>query len=269
MISQYHNLDKIQGILAGYTSDPALVGGTEITSCGASGPRCPTLEGASVRQGLNLAAYLLRQENTAYVCVVDTGRYDAQGAGYDTHDNHPGDTYNNLTSTLEVLARMLDPSLPGGPKLDDNTMVVLTTEFGRGPEMEGGEIFKGRQHWPQAYVNVIIPPRSTLVLPRPRKRIVGWMDGDGLAASPNPADPQAIRSISATDLRGALLVALGVDPLSKGTALFGVGDFTSRMKDPTDVHTPSAAQEASDTGDGGDENNVRANLVRKVLGYVI
>ena len=259
MLSQYRNVAAIRDTLSGFTSSPDIVGGSEVPGCGSPIVRCPTgLADGSVRQALDFAAYLLRQPQTTYVCVVDTGRHDAGGAGYDTHSAHAAITYRNLTGTLEILARLLDPSLPG-PKLDDNTLVVLTTEFGRGPEREGAT---GRQHWPQAYVNVLIPPRGQ-VFTRPGKRLLGKISDSALPTD----DAAGIQSITPTDLRGAMLAALGINPLAQD--VFGVGDFSSPIREtPPETPAPSPAQEQTDTG-VLEENNVRANLVRKVLGYEV
>jgi hypothetical protein len=251
-LGQFLNTQQIQTLIGGYSpSDNALITGEE-PDCvrGMRGSRCSgAAETDGVRQSLNFAAFLLKQASTRYVCVIDTGRQDEMGAGYDTHANNAQVTYRNLSSTLEVIARLTDPSQPGGSKIDPFTMIVINTEFGRTPNKQGSN---GRAHYPYAYANLIIPPSATgPAFPfRPPRRVLGGIDEGGRVVARSGS---SIAAITPTDLRAAMLMALGIDPLAKpdGSSLgsaFGVGDMSEGMQAAT-------------------ENGVRANLVREVLGY--
>jgi hypothetical protein len=247
MTGQFFSRGQIVQTLQGYSptgTTPSIIDGAEPAGCIVShGSRCGSdVRQDATRQALNFAAYLLNQPDTNYVCVVDLGLEPAQGggdAGYDTHGANAQTVYRNLTSTLELVAKLTDPTQPGGPRLDPFTMIVLTTEFGRTPQPEG---LDGRNHYPYAYVNVLIPPPNQ-VKPRPARRILGGIDQDARVVKFPGSD---LAAITPTDLRGALLVALGMDPFAQG--LFGVGDFSENI-----------AQ--------GSEDAARDNLVRRVLGY--
>lgn len=168
---------------------------------------------------IRTAAYLLSRPapNTArYVCVVDGGLIRASGGGgYDTHNTgHVADTAVNLWNILSSLAEVIqDPTQPPDPNkisLND-TMIVLTTEFGRTPTRNGN----GRDHWPDGYVNVLIggPVRTSGIAGAIR-------DGDGRA------DP--MRVYSPTDVRAAILMTVPIDPFEE--AIFGVGDVTNSLR---------------------------------------
>jgi hypothetical protein len=251
-LGQFFNTQQIQALLGSYDpNDNQLIRGEEPGCVKGGGGRCPgAAETDGVRQSLNFAAFLLKQETTRYVCVIDTGRQNEAGAGYDTHANNAQGTYRSLSSTLEVIARLTDPNQPGGPKIDPFTMIVINTEFGRTPNKEGNG--DGRAHYPYAYANLIIPPAATgPAFPfRPQRRVLGGIDQNGRVQAQGGS---TIAAITPTDLRAAMLMALGIDPLAKpdggslGSA-FGVGDLSEGMQSAT-------------------ENGVRANLVREVLGY--
>jgi hypothetical protein len=239
-LQQFFNLQDIANQVQGFDpNDSSLTSGTE-SSCITPFPDVPAPE-SGIRQGLSLAAHLLQLPTTRYVCVIDTGRERVAGAGYDTHSSHARVSYRNLSSTLEVIARMTDPSQPGGPRLDPFTAILITTEFGRTPNREGTD---GRGHYPYAYANLFIPPNNA-VLPRPAKRILGGIDEN---ARVFPRFGETIAAITPTDLRGALLMALGINPFAQD--LFGVGDFSGPVAE-------------------GAEQTARSNFVRKVLGTAI
>lgn len=251
-LGQFLNTQEIRALMGSYDpnandlikgEEPACVRGTSTSRCTGAA------ETDGVRQSLNFAAFLLRQDTTRYVCVIDTGRQDEAGAGYDTHSNNAQATYRSLSSTLEVIARLTDPNQPGGPKIDPYTMIVINTEFGRSPNKEGQT---GRSHYPYAYANLIIPPAASgPAFPlRPQRRVLGGIGQTGRVEAQTTG---GIAAITPTDLRAAMLIALGIDPLAKpdggsqGSA-FGVGDLSEAMQSAT-------------------EDGVRANLVREVLGY--
>jgi hypothetical protein len=265
-LDQLASIKNLLGGAAGYNRDSVdlirsfAAAGGELSAepaCLVGNSRCSgTVSQDATRQALNFAGFLLNLPDTRYVCVLDVGEQNENGAGYDTHANHSQVTYRNLSSTLEVLAKMLDPASPSPYKLDPYTMVVITTEFGRTPGREGTG-GSGRGHYPYAYTSVIIPPRidgPDVFLP-PTKRIVGAIDASG-----RPVAPQGSRiaAITPTDLRAALLLGLGVDPLVKATgdetgSIFGVGDLSERMQEQLGI--------------GDQEVAARRNLVREVLGY--
>jgi hypothetical protein len=243
-LNQLFNLQQIASQVQGFdASDATHTSGTEPSCILSGGDYCSgqASELSGIRQALSLAAHLLNLPTTRYVCVIDTGRQNAGGAGYDTHADHAQTTYRNLTNTLEVIAKLTDPSQPGGPRLDPFTAIVITTEFGRTPTPEGGT---GRGHYPYAYTNLIIPPNNA-IKPRPRKRILGGIDENGRVFSRFGSQ---IAAVTPTDLRGALLLGLGVDPFAQD--VFGVGNFSEPL-----------AQ--------GAEVTARDNLIKEVLGYVV
>jgi hypothetical protein len=245
---QFFNLDAIRDELNGYDASSISSGAAEGACIENGANRCPgeELDGDSIRQSMNLAGYLLNRPNTRYVCVIDTGRNNSGGAGYDTHDFHARDTYRNLTNTLHMVAEMTDPNRPGGPVIPEFTMIVITTEFGRTPNREGGT---GRGHYPTAYTNLIIPAVANAPVPysRPTRRVVGGIDAD---ASVYDADGSGIDAITPTDLRAAMLMALAIDPfVNQDGDGFGVGDLSENVVQ------------------GGGEPESRINLIEKVLGY--
>lgn len=250
-LGQFLNTEAIRTLMASYDpNDNVALQGEEPACVKGGSSRCGgAAETDGVRQSLNFAAFLLRQDTTRYVCVIDTGRQDEAGAGYDTHSNTAQGTYRSLSSTLEVIARLTDPNQAGGPKIDPYTMIVINTEFGRTPNKQGTN---GRAHYPYAYANLIIPPAASgPAFPlRPVRRVLGGINQDGRVQAQGSS---GIAAITPTDLRAAMLIALGIDPLAKpdggslGSA-FGVGDLSEGMQSAT-------------------EDGVRANLVREVLGY--
>jgi hypothetical protein len=145
-----------------------------------------------------------------------------------------------------MVAEMTDPNRPGGPVIPEFTMIVITTEFGRTPNREGGT---GRGHYPTAYTNLIIPAVANAPVPysRPTRRVVVGIDAD---ASVYDADGSGIDAITPTDLRAAMLMALAIDPfVNQDGDGFGVGDLSENVVQ------------------GGGEPESRINLIEKVLGY--
>lgn len=177
-----------------------------------SGQACgDTTSLAYTRMGLEAAAHLLTHPTAParYVNVVDTGLDLADGGGgYDTHFDHMYPQARNTTFMLRELMALINEPGEGDPdKIDlDETMVVLTTEFGRTPTRQfGGE---GTNHHPYGYVNVLIggpigPEQSG---------VVGAIGPDGVATD----------WVTPSELRAALLAATGLYPFAHES--FAVGD---------------------------------------------
>jgi len=181
---------------------------------------------------INTATLLLTTGGARHVCVFDGGfDFPLVGNSYDTHsgpDLHISRTSSNLFNLCSALAAKIDPlgTNPTMLSLTD-TMIVIKTEFGRDPDIEGGD--GGRNHWPFGYVTVLIGGPITA------KSIGGNLDISGVA-------PATV--FSPTDVQGAVLLAAGVDPFAPEN--FGVGDFTSTIS-------------------AGTEQGTRLNLKTKIL----
>ena len=162
--------------------------------------------------GIRIAADLLAHPTTPahYVCVVDSGlKPHGAGGGYDTHNNgHVLHTAVNLWNTLSTLEELI---VNQTINLDE-TMIVLTTEFGRTPNRN----INGRDHWPQGYVNVLIGGPITTG----RDGVIGRIeDSTGIASSDvfNPSD-----------VRAAILLSAGIFPFAED--LFGIGDISASLR---------------------------------------
>ena len=186
----------------------------------------------ATKTALQAAAYLLTRpaaERARYVCVIDGGIEPRVGLPYDVHTaGHPGDTSSNLWNVFDTLASLInnpaDPPDPNKLNLSD-TLIIINTEFGRtpcksspGPAPLGtvcDASSMGRDHWPQAYVNVMIGG------PINSRGVVGSIsDAAGLGAI-------ADISYSATDVRAAALVAAGINPFESET--FALGQLSASL----------------------------------------
>ncbi len=141
--------------------------------------------------------------------MVDTGLVEADGGGgYDTHFDHPFPQARNTRYMLEQVASQInepDENDPNKVHLDD-TMVVVSTEFGRTPfRQEGGD---GTNHHPYGYVNLII---GGPIGPG-QAGVVGGIGNDGRATD----------WVTPSELRAALLAACGIYPFTHES--FAVGD---------------------------------------------
>jgi uncharacterized protein (DUF1501 family) len=206
---------------------------------------CPTYSG--VTQGFQpgtktmiKAASSLLAGPARYVCVVDSGLV----RDYDTHGDvvhsysHVLSTCANYFDTLKHLAdNIYDPTInPTGQLNLDNTMVVLTTEFGRTSTI----VNTGRDHNPQGYVAVIIGGR-----PATSPSVGGAIDANGNTVAEYKYSP--------ADLRGAILLAAGIDPFA-APGNFRESDFSDALK-------------AGVTGTGATyQAGIRNNLKRLILG---
>ena len=178
------------------------------------------------KTALQAAVFLLTRpaaERARYVCVVDSGIEPRVGLPYDVHlAGHPGDTGSNLWNVFNTLASLInnpaDPPDPNKLNLSD-TLIVINTEFGRTPcksEPAAPPLGTacdptsvGRDHWPQAFVNVLIGGPITT------RGVVGSIS--------DAANLGAVADISfgPTDVRSAALVAAGINPFESENYALG------------------------------------------------
>lgn len=201
------NSDAIRGVL---TSD--LFEERAATACDVTRRSLPLM-------GLTAARKLLTHptEPASYVCVSDTGLYEASGGGgYDTHRSNARDTATNFDHMLQALLGAINAPGEADPSkisLDD-TLVILNTEFGRTPYVQ---TFDGRNHWPYGYVTAFIGgPIGT-----EHKGISGAIGRDALAGD---------GAASAAENRIAALLALGIWPFAgEGFNVADVPEATSEL----------------------------------------
>jgi hypothetical protein len=203
----FNNAKRVDAISAVLSSDLFVNQGG--TSCQTSKSRDIPLVGISA------AAKLLTHptEPASYVCVSDTGLYEASGGGgYDTHTNNAVDTAVNFDNMLKSLLGVINaPGETDPRKLNlDDTLIILNTEFGRTPRAQGST---GRNHHPYGYVTAFIGGPTT-------KGISGAIGPNGIA------DMYA----SPAQNRIAALLALGIWPFSpEAFAVSDVGGATGEV----------------------------------------
>ncbi len=171
------------------------------TSCMTTKPRDIPLV------GLSAAARLLthKTEPASYVCVSDTGLYEASGGGgYDTHTENARDTATNFDNMLQSLLGIINAPGENNPdKINlDDTLIILNTEFGRTPRAQGTT---GRNHHPYGYVTAFIGGPTT----------------KGVSGAIGPAGVAEMYASPAQN-RIAALLALGIWPFSQEA--FAVSD---------------------------------------------
>jgi Protein of unknown function (DUF1501) len=188
---------------------------------------CPNFRAASSFENMpghaiRLAAYLLSQTGPnapRYVGVVDKGIEEASGGGaYDTHGSNHIHTNMNLFNICRHLRELID----AGTLNLANTMIVLTTEFGRDPARSGD----GRDHWPEGFCQVLIGGPVT------RGVSGSLLDAnfpEGLGQDGH-ADPN--KCFAPADLRAAILTACGILPFEN--ELFAVADIS--FSNPGSLH---------------------------------
>jgi hypothetical protein len=132
--------------------DPDVFQLRQQTTCGITNASLPLT-------ALESARHLLTHpdEPASYVCVSDTGLYEATGGGgYDTHSQNAVDTFVNFDNVLTAVLGIFNDVGENDPaKLNfDDTMVIFNTEFGRTPwAQDGGD---GRNHHPYGYVTAML-----------------------------------------------------------------------------------------------------------------
>ena len=203
---------------------------TDIPCTGPLEPPRDNLPGTAIR----FASYMLTRpagQEARYVCVIDGGLVPAtSGGGYDTHSNlHVESTSINFWNVAATLADVIkDPANPRPGDADridlDDTMIVLTTEFGRTPMRN----FNGRDHWPSAYVNMLLGGPVKPLPAGANHPVAGAIDdATGRVEAGNNFTP--------TDFRAAVLLAAGVNPLDPDGTVYGVADVSSNVEPSPDV----------------------------------
>ena len=172
--------------------------------------RCDSEEAYPLEQALDLALDLLNRED------------ETQRAGYvgiaekrDRYDGHRANAAHNiptLAALLSLLKRKVFPEGAGLPTLNlDDTMVVLTSEFGRTPWWQVGRT-DGRNHHPEGSLSVLIGGP----IPVGRSGYAGSMTSAGYAADD---------AFTPADVRAAVLMAAGIDPLETPD-VFSISDLS-------------------------------------------
>ncbi len=175
---------------------PAALGLDQGSACGQSHISTP-------RMAARLARHLLTSDlGIRYALWIDSGLAPTLDGGHDSHRDHLQSAAKNYSHTFETLAAAIadgSDDNTGGIDLDE-TMVVITSEFGRTPYQEDERA--GLGHWPGASVSVLLGG------PIDAPSIYGAVDREsGLASiAANPSE-----------LRMAILMALGIYPFAPGS----------------------------------------------------
>lgn len=165
---------------------------------------------------LRAAVSLLTHPDTPakYANVVDGGiEPDYRDLPHDTHYKHVELSATNMTHLMSALAERINLPGEGDPtKLDlDDTLIVMTSEFGRSPDGGGGMGFDpdgdGTNHWPSGYTSVMI----------------GGPVQPGVTGSIGPDGNATGTSVTLAEFRAATLAAMGIWPFSAEG--FAVGDI--------------------------------------------
>lgn len=196
------NLANSQALAAVLGGD--LLAAFEAASCADSTTAYKS--GIGLRAGVRLLTH--PTEPARFVNVIDTGVLLADGGGgYDTHFEHTFTQATNTNAVLAELAASINEPGEGDPnKLDlDDTLVALTTEFGRTPFAQGA---RGTNHHPYGFVNVLIGGP----IGEDQAGVYGAIGPDG----------NAVTYATPGELRAAMLVAMGIYPFAPES--FAVGD---------------------------------------------
>lgn len=182
-----------------------------------SGNACGVMRRSLPLMGLTAARRLLTHptEPASYVCVSDTGLYEASGGGgYDTHTQNAEDTATNFDNLLQSLLGIINaPGENDATKISlDDTLIILNTEFGRTPTPQDGD---GRNHHPYGYATAFIGGPITTA----HKGVSGAIGKDGYATS--YATP--------SENRIAALLAMGIWPF--GADGFNVSDVPGALNE--------------------------------------
>lgn len=211
------NATSLQNLLPGTLS----IGNTPYCVANDDGTDEPD-QSDSVRAAINLAASLLTNptDSPSHVLIADVGLRNLGGSQpcYDTHGSLISSDFeavqaplSNLYNLFSALNAVIDPTGQDSSKINlDDTMIVLTTEFGRRaiPSTRANGL-TGREHNAYGYLNTLIggPISSN------NNGSAGWLESSG-----SPKDDW----YSPADFRAAVLLAAGVDPFSP--EVFGTTD---------------------------------------------
>lgn len=193
-----NNSAAIQGVL-----DPMFFQNINDAECNRDQKSMPAMQA-------RLAAALLTRNNdqARFVQMIDAGLDPHPSAGHDTHWDHVDFSAPNVSHTLAKLAEIInEPNEDDPDKINlDDTLIVLTTEFGRTAAKQGDT---GLNHWPGGFCTVLIGGPVTAA----EKGVVGYAtEEEGFAEKwMNPAE-----------IRMTIMAALGIYPFSSQT--FAVGD---------------------------------------------
>ncbi|MEZ4450803.1 MAG: DUF1501 domain-containing protein [Nannocystaceae bacterium] len=168
-----------------------------------------------------LAASLLTRQSDQprYVQWIDGALSPHPAGGHDTHQQHVAYASANISHTLRQLVAIINEPGEGDPnKIDlDKTMIVINTEFGRTPYVQGQD---GLNHWPQGMVNVMIGGPITAA----ERGVYGAITEDqGFAQS----------WVTPAENRMMVMMALGIFPFSSQT--FAVGDVAGGVKNEVEA----------------------------------
>ena len=186
------------------------------------------------RTALEFAAFLLTRpdsEAARSVFVLDSG-IERTFLPYDVHANfNAADTGTNLWNLLDSLVSVIrdpdNPSPDDANKIDlSTTMIMINTDFGRTPfKSSGGNPApgsNGRDHWPEAYVQVLIGgPIPLEAADGVANRVVGSIS-DG-------TDPTVVADVpfTATDIAAAAQLATFTNPFAAEN--FALGSLTPSL----------------------------------------
>ncbi|MEN0066211.1 MAG: hypothetical protein AAGA48_28985 [Myxococcota bacterium] len=187
-----------------------------------SGQTVETFWTNPTRRAIQASADLLATTATAYCGVIDPG---VEGSVYDTHDEDAATTALMHTGNLINVLRTVHELVSLGTIDLDQTLVAITTEFGR--HDYGGD---RSNHFNSAF-NVLFVggPIAKPVTGAPR-HLVGHID----VSDPPVAKPPSTFStpLGPSDVRAAMLAAAGVHPIQ--TTVFETTDL-KRSADPDQI----------------------------------
>lgn len=229
--------------LQGLFEDELLVIDSNVAKCAdVAGVGTSTVRG--IKTQLEAAAELLTNGPARYVFTMDNGITNS----YDTHSIvHQESTNANIYNLMSHLASIIKHPVnnPDGLLDLDDTMIVINSEFGRTPwrAYDDGEnpgdpkVARGRDHWPLGY--------STIMIGGP---ISGGNSIEGSIDS-TTGRTNSNHRYSPTDIRGAMLLAAGIDPFADGN--FNVAAFSDALKSNPSI---------------GTEEDIRNRLKSRILG---
>jgi hypothetical protein len=160
-------------------------------------------------------------EAGAKLVTVCWDEYETVNSAWDTHFNHFERLEQELLPGLDraLSALLLDLEERG---LLDETLVMCLTEHGRTPKLSQTRRGAGREHWSQAYCNLLAGGGIA------RGRVVGASDGHGAYVKSDPVSPK--------DVLATMYHVLGIDHrttirdrLGRDLPLVGEGDVVPAL----------------------------------------